>query len=274
MRILIIGCGYVGLPLGQALASLGHEVHGIRRSKFSAAGITAHALDITQHGALNGLANTFDWVINTVSSARGNLREHRAVFLDGTRHLLDWLDESSTSLIFTSSTSVYSQLDGSWVEEHNATAPSGGTGGFLREAEETLLIAPQPATVLRVAGIYGPERGFLSRQFVKDQTTPFDGGNRWLNMIHRDDVIGAIIIALRLEPSIYNVVDDEPVTQRVFLEWLANRLGKPMTPKGTRSPRKHAVTNKRVRNAKLKAAGWALRFPTFREGYEALIREG
>ena len=273
MRILIIGCGYVGLPLGQALAGLGHEVHGIRRSKFSAEGITTQALDITQRGALDELPKDYDWVINTVSSSRGDLEAHRSVFVDGTRHLLDWLRKSSTHLLFTSSTSVYGQLDGSWVDEHSATNPSGGTGGHLREAEETLLAAPHSATVLRVAGIYGPERGFLFQQFVKGEAVLSDGGNRWLNMIHRDDVISAILTAMELEPGIYNVADDEPVTQKVFLEWLADRLGKPMPPDGKTPPRKRAATSKRVRNAKLKAAGWALRFPTFREGYEALIRE-
>jgi len=273
MRILIIGCGYIGLPLGQALAGLGHDVHGIRRSKFSAEGITTHALNITQHGALDVLPNNFDWVINTVSSSRGDLEAHRAVFVDGTRHLLDWLCESSTHLLFTSSTSVYGQLDGSWVDERSATDPSSSTGGHLCEAEEMLLAAPQPSTLLRVAGIYGPERGFLFRQFVKDEAVLSDGGNRWLNMIHRNDMIGAIMIALKLEPGIYNAADDEPVTQHTFLKWLANQLGKPMPPEGATSPRKRAVTDKRVRNAKLKAAGWVLRFPTFREGYKALIRE-
>ena len=211
MRILIIGCGYIGLPLGQALAGLGHEVHGIRRTKFSAEGITTQALDITQHGALDGLPKNYDWVINTVSSSRGDLEAHRSVFVDGTRHLLEWLGESSTHLLFTSSTSVYGQLDGSWVDEHSATNPSGGTGGHLREAEETLLSAPQPATVLRVAGIYGPERGFLFQQFVKGEAVLSEGGNRWLNMVHREDVISAILTAMDLEPGIYNVADEETV---------------------------------------------------------------
>ena len=273
MRILIIGCGYIGLPLGKTLAGLEHEVHGIRRSKFSAQDITTHALDITQHGALDGLPNNFDWVINTVSSSRGDLEAHRAVFVNGTRHLLDWLGESSTHLLFTSSTSVYGQLDGSWVDEHSATKPNGGTGVHLLETEEMLLTSPQPATVLRVAGIYGPGRGFLFRSFVNGESVPSGGDKRWLNMIHRDDVISAILTTMKLEPGIYNVADDEPITQRAFLEWLVNRLGKPMPPEGEKAPSKRTVTNKRVRNTKLKAVGWMLRFPTFREGYEALIRE-
>ena len=268
MKILIIGCGYVGLPLGQALASAGHEVHGVRRTDFAAEGITPHPIDITAANAFDGLPRDFDWVINTVSSARGDAKTHRAVFVDGTKNLLDWLGDSSARLLFTSSTSVYPQTDGKWVDE-TFTA----NGPVLREAEKLFLNAPQAATVLRVAGIYGPERGYLFRQFLKGEAVLTEGGARWMNMIHRDDVVGAILAAMKIEPSIYNVADDEPVTQHEFFKWLAQRLSKPMPPEGERVSRKRVATSKRVRNAKLKAVGWQLRFPDFRDGYENLIRE-
>ncbi len=268
MKILIIGCGYIGTPLAQALAKAGHDVHGIRREEFTIEGITPHALDITQPNAFDDLPRDFDWVINTVSSAHGDTETHRAVFVDGTRNLIDWLGESSALLLFTSSTSVYPQTDGSWVDEG-----SRANGPVLCEAELMLHNAPQPATILRVAGIYGPERGFLYRQFLKGEAVLTEGGARWINMIHRDDVIGAILAAMETEPGIYNVADDEPVTQHAFFEWLAGQLKQPMPPEGEAGPRKRVATSKRVRNAKLKAAGWQLQFPTFREGYGALIRE-
>ena len=269
MRIFIIGCGYVGLPLGKALAEMGHEVHGVRRTNFTAEDITPHAIDITAAGAFDAVPRDFDWVINTVSSARGDAETHRAVFVDGTKNLLEWLGDSPARVLFTSSTSVYPQTDGAWVDE---TSPANGP--VLREAEELFLNAPQAATVLRVAGIYGPERGYLFRQFLKGEAVLTEGGARWINMIHRDDVVDAILAAMKCEPNIYNVADDEPVTQRGFFEWLAQRLSKPMPPEGERVSRKRVATSKRVRNAKLKAAGWELRFPTFREGYENLIRVG
>ena len=268
MKILIIGCGYVGTPLAQALAKAGHDVHGIRRTIFNAEGITPHTLDITDPNEFNSLPADFDWIINTVSSARGDTETHRAVFVDGTKNLLNWLGDSSARLLFTSSTSVYPQTDGGWVDED-----SHANGPVLREAEAMLLNAPAPATILRVAGIYGPERGFLYRQFLKDEAVLTEGGARWINMIHRDDVVGAVLAAMEITPGIYNATDDEPVTQLVFFEWLAERLGKPMPPDGESVSRKRVATSKRVRNAKLKAAGWRLRFPTFREGYEFLIRE-
>ena len=273
MKILIIGCGYVGLPLGQALARAGHEVHGVRRTDFTAEGITPHTIDITAPNAFDALPRDFDWVINTVSSARGDTETHRAVFVDGTKNLLDWLDDSSARVLFTSSTSVYPQTDGDWVDETSRAKPEGGTAQNLASAEELFLNAPQAATVLRVAGIYGPERGYLFRQFLKGEAVLTEGGARWMNMIHRDDVMSAILSAMELPPSIYNVADDEPVTQRAFFDWLAMRLSKPMPPEGEAVSRKRVATSKRVRNAKLKETGWQLRFPAFRDGYESLIRE-
>ena len=270
MRILITGCGYVGLPLGQALAARGHTVHGVRRNPFTAEGITAHTADLTQPGTLDTLPRDFDWVINTVSSSRGGAEAHRAIFLDGTRNLLDWLDEMPARLIFTSSTSVYQQTDSQWVDEETQNAPATGTGATLTETEELFLNAAVPATILRVAGIYGPERGYLFRQFLKGEAV-MTGPERWLNMIHRDDVISAILMAMEIEPGIYNATDNEPVTQLAFFEWLAEQTGKPLPPVGEAGPRKRAITNKRVRNAKLKATGWQLKYPTFREGFGALL---
>ena len=273
MRILVIGCGYVGLPLAQALAQLGHTVHGTRRSAFTAEGITTHALDVTDRESFETLPREVDWICYTPSSSRGDATVHRAVFVDGTRNLLDWLGDTPARLLFTSSTSVYPQTDGHWVDEESPDEPAGGTGANLAEAEELFLNAGRAATILRVAGIYGPERGYLFRQFLKDEAILTEGGARWINMIHRDDVVGALLTALDLAPGIYNAADDEPVTQLAFFEWLAGQLDKPLPPAGEATARKRTPTNKRVRNTKLKAAGWQLKFPDFRAGYGALIRE-
>ena len=99
------------------------------------------------------------------------------------------------------------------------------------------------------------------------------GGSRWINMIHRDDVVSALVTALNISPGIYNVSDDEPLTQRAFFEWLAKELDKTVPPEGEVQKRKRAATNKRVSNAKLKATDWQLKYPNFREGYGALVNE-
>ncbi len=284
MRVLIVGCGYVGLPLGAELARRGHEVFGVRRStggeaELKAAGINPLVADITQAGELARLPGPFDWVVNTVSSTLGGAAEYRQVYLQGMKNLVEWLAPMPPKkFVFTSSTSVYGQNDGSAVDESSATEPSSETSRVLVETERRLLDAWRarklPAVVLRVAGIYGPERGHLFLQYLRNEARLFGDGLRFINMVHRDDVAGAIIAALGkgVPGEVYNVTDDEAVSHREFFAWLSARLGKPMPPVATEAEnaaRKRGLTNKRALNAKLKSLRWRLKFPTFREGYTA-----
>jgi nucleoside-diphosphate-sugar epimerase len=231
----------------------------------------------------------FDWVANTVSSTKGGAEEYRQVYLDGTRNLIEWLAASPPKkYIYTSSTSVYGQTDGSLVKETSATEPASETSKVLVEAEKLLLAAALqkkfPAVILRVGGIYGPGRGHLFQQYLKNEAKIAGKGERLINMIHRDDLVGVVIAALRngRAGEIYNAVDDEPVAQIHFFRWLSETLGKWMPPfaaEDASGDRKRGVTNKKVSNRKLKMElGYAFKYPTFRQGYTAEIirqeREG
>ena len=147
MRVLIVGCGYVGLPLGVELVGQGHEVFGLRRSAEGAealqsAGIHPLVGDITQSADLAKLPGPFDWVINTVSSSKGGADEYRAVYLQGTQNLIDWLGPMALKkFVYTSSTSVYGQADGSLVKEDAPTQPQSQTSQLLVETENLLLAA-------------------------------------------------------------------------------------------------------------------------------------
>lgn len=283
MRVLIVGCGYVGLPLGAELARRGHEVFGLRRTLEDAdalreSGIQLLVADISKQQTLAALPNEYDWVINTVASSAGGEADYRRTYVDGTNNLLKWLAPSLRAFVYTSSTGVYAQNDGSMVTEESATEPDSATSRVLIETEQLLLTAACerkfPAIVLRCAGIYGPGRGYWLRQFLAGEAKMEGAGERWLNMIHRDDVAGAVIAALERGTAgeVYNVVDDEPVQQRTVFAWLAEHLQKPMPSSvaETSQPGRRAVTNKRVSNRKLKLAlRYELKYPTFREGYAA-----
>ncbi|MFO1457958.1 MAG: SDR family oxidoreductase [Verrucomicrobiota bacterium] len=281
-RVLIVGCGYVGTALGRRLAAEGHTVVGLRRSPPDPAvvddsGIQPWTGDLTQRDSLNSLPGPFDWVINTVSSSRGGPAEYRAVYREGMRHLLDWMrTRPPVAFAYTSSTSVYGQTSGEWVDESSPATPSTETGRILIETERLVLEAAAggvPGRVLRVAGIYGPGRGHLLQQFLRGEARIQGTGARWINMIHRDDAAGALIAALeRGRPGeIYNAVDGEPVSQLEFLTWLSGRLQRPLPPVATEvelATRKRGLTHKRVRNQKLRSeTGWSPSYPTFREGY-------
>lgn len=287
MRVLIIGCGYVGLPLGAELVRQGHEVFGLRRSatateEMKAAGIQPLTADVTKCESLLPLPLPFDWVVNTVASSHGGAEDYQQVYLHGTRHLLDWLAANPPKkFVYTSSTSVYAQNDGSLVKETSPTEPANETGRILLETEKLLLDAAQqrkfPAVILRVAGIYGPERGHLFKQYLRNEAKMTGHGEQFSNMIHREDLIGVIIAALKngRAGEIYNAVDDEPVAQIHFFRWLSETLGKWMPPFSDESAdaqRKRGVTNKKVSNRRLKMElGYQFKYPTFRQGYTAEI---
>ncbi len=288
MRVLIVGCGYVGLPLGGELVKRGHEVFGLRRSagaanELRAVGINPLVGDITQAAELARLPAGYDWVVNCVASGGGGEEGYRAVYLQGTKNLLEWLSAAPPQrFVYTSSTSVYGQDDGSLVTESSPTEPLAETSRILVATERALLEAAQlrsfPTTVLRLAGIYGPGRGYWLRQYLQGQASIEGAGERILNQVHRDDVIGAAIAALERgqSGSIYNVVDDEPVSQLEMFQWLAKQLGRglpPVVPEDREPTRRRAATNKRVSNHKLRTElGYAFKYQTFREGFAAELR--
>lgn len=284
MRVLIVGCGYVGQPLGAELVRQGHQVFGLRRNasasgELTAAGIQPLFADITQPETLAKLPREFDWVVNC-AAAGGGVEDYRRVYLTGNRNLLAWLQPAPPhKYVYTSSTSVYAQNDGSLVTETDPATPATETGKILVATENLLRSAAAedkfPAVILRVAGIYGPGRGYWLRQFLAGEARIEGTGERFLNMIHRNDVGGAIIAALGggIPGSILNAVDDEPVSQLDLFTWLANRLGKPLppsVPEPATETRRRGATNKRVSNRRLKQeTGFQFKYPTFREGYAA-----
>lgn len=288
MKVLIVGCGYIGIALGAELVRHDHAVWGLRRtsradSQLAAAGIRPIFADLSNPSSLEQLNPAYDWVVHCVSASGGEPGQYRETYVEGTRHLISWLSSTPPQrLIYTSSTGVYGQIDGSDVDESSPTNPKTETGQILRQAEDLLLNAARsngfPATILRVAGIYGPGRTYWLDQLLAE-TARIDGaGDRILNMVHQLDVVGAIRAALQLGAigQIYNVVDDEPVKQRVFLHWLAQQLNRPMPPAREASGpglKKRGLTNKRVSNLRLRRElDYQLRFPTFREGYSSLAK--
>ena len=265
MRVLILGAGYVGQPLAAELGSRGHKVCAVGRHS---------GVDITRVEDLKKLGRDWDWIVNTVSSNKGKLDDYISIFLEGTRNIIEWLHGATIGkYVYTSSTSVYGQTDGSVVDETSPTDPVSETSKVLVETEG--LLRGFPAIILRLAGIYGPERGHLFKQYLKGEAVITGDGSRYLNMIHRDDVVRATISALeRGKPGeIYNVADDEPVTRLEFFQWLAKTMDRPMPPFAPEATsRKRGFTNKRVSNRKLREElDCELEYPNYRVGYTAEI---
>ena len=276
MKVLVVGCGYVGERLADLLHESGVEVTGVTRSAESARHLAAvkpypvRAGDISGATGPGDLARDPAVVVHCASSGRGGAESYRQVYLEGCRRLLDAFPDAR--LIFCSSTSVYGQTDGSWVDEESCANPERETGRILLEAEN--LVLRRDGCVARIAGIYGPGRSFVLKNFLEGQAVIEGGGEgRWLNQIHRHDAARALAHLVTSNcGGVFNVADDHPLTQRGCFARLAARFDLPSPPDAPpNTGRKRAWTNKRISNAKLRGAGWAPRFASY---LDALDQDG
>jgi nucleoside-diphosphate-sugar epimerase len=278
-NILIAGCGYVGTALGMRLVAAGHVVWGLRRSAEGLPpGIRHVAADLTAAETLQDLPPALDVVFYTAAPNGSDDAAYRAIYVDGLGHLLEALArqrQTPRRVLFTSSTAVYAQSSGEWVDETSPTKPGHFTGSRVLEGENLLLQGPFPAIVLRFGGIYGPGRTSLIVRVRQGVATCRDSPPLYTNRIHRDDCAGALHhLMMSPEPdSLYIGVDHEPADQCDVLRWLAAQLGAPpprVEVSSGADTRRHR-TNKRCRNAKLVASGYVFRYPTYRDGYTALL---
>jgi nucleoside-diphosphate-sugar epimerase len=270
--IIIAGCGFVGRATARLFSESGWDVAGLTHSAESAAALKAEPFpvlpcDISDPAAVQSVVTRFgsgvDAVIHCASSGRGGADAYRSVYLEGSRNLLAAL--APKRFLFTSSTSVYAQIDGGWVTEESPAEPPRETGRLLRETEE--LVLAKHGIVARLAGIYGPGRSVLLRKFFTGEAVIEDDGRRFVNQVHRDDIASALhLLITRGEHGVFNVCDNEALAQRDIYEWLAARHGTPLPPTGPIDPnRKRGWTNKRVSNGKLRALGWTPRYADFFE---------
>lgn len=275
-KTLIIGCGYVGFPLAFGLREYGDLVTGWVHSQESADALQEYQLHRIIIGSVgkdeiwNEIGESYDVVIHCASSGRGGIAAYEEVFLRGARNMARY--QPQARMLFVSSTSVYGQIHGEEVTEDSATDPASATSRILLQAETEARAAG--ATAVRSSGIYGPERGALFEQFVRGEAVIKGNGLRWINQIHRDDLVEALFHLIdKGEPGeIYNATDGTPVTQRDFYAWCSEFLQKPFPPEGPIDiEHKRGLTNKRVSNAKLCATGWTPHYPSFREGIAAGI---
>jgi nucleoside-diphosphate-sugar epimerase len=268
-RILVAGCGYVGEATADLFHAAGWNVEAWVHSKESAARLSAKPyhvslVDISQRDQVAGQTEAFDALIHCVSSRGGDAEMYRRIYFNGARNLLNCFP--ATRILFTSSTSVYAQRDGSWVTEESETKPVRETSRVLLETENAILAGG--GIVTRLAGIYGPGRSALLSKVLNGTATIDPGNDRYVNQVHRDDIASALFFLLNLEPQphaqIYNIVDDEPTLQSNCYRWLARRLNRSFPPiRQSQQQRKRGDTNKQVSNSKLRQLGWAPQYPTF-----------
>ncbi|QQD25287.1 NAD(P)H-binding protein [Venatoribacter cucullus] len=277
-RILIVGAGDIGGHLAVQLAAAGHSVWGLRRSdKPVGDGVTLIQADVADTETLQNLPDNLDILVYCVASPVFSKEGYHAYYYRGLRHILKALKgQKLQRAFFVSSSSVYHQMDGEWVDETSETRPSSFAGKEMLAAEEALLKADVPGTVVRFTGIYGPGRTRMIEQARQgghcDPEPPV-----WTNRIHRDDCVGVLKFMIEqtlagkaLEP-VYLATDDEPATLFDVLEWMKDRIGDVEPdhdlPEATRR------ANRRCSNKRLHELGYELQYRNYREGYDLLLTE-
>jgi nucleoside-diphosphate-sugar epimerase len=274
MRVLIAGCGDLGTEAGLRLAAAGHSVIGIRRSPDKLPPPIIGVRGDLAAGYLDELPDDVEVVAYTAAADDRSEAAYLGAYVAGPKHVLDALARAGARprrLLFVSSTAVYGVTDGSWVDEDTPTRPASVTGEVLVAAEQAVLDRADGPTALRLSGIYGPGRTRLIDQ-VREGRAVIPDPPVHTNRIHRNDAADAIVHLLtrREEPAaLYLGSDDAPVEQGEVLRFLAEELQLPPPPVGP-SERSRGG-DKRCRNTRLVGTGFRFTYPTYREGYRAVL---
>jgi nucleoside-diphosphate-sugar epimerase len=278
--LLIAGCGDVGTRLGLCLAAAGWTVHGLRRAvEQLPAQILAVAGDLQVDDCPPAWpVADLDYLVYCAAATERDETGYRAAYVDGLRRVLGWLAQHGQRprrLLFVSSSSVYGQQGGEWLDESSPAEAAGFSGRIMREAEQLALHSGIAASLVRLTGIYGPGREWLLnqvRQGYRVASEPPLYGNR----IHVDDAAGLLACLLQADArgvtleDCYLGVDDEPAPLHEVVAWLRGQLG--VSHWAEQSSVRRAGS-KRCSNARARALGWAPEYPSYREGYAAILRE-
>lgn len=272
-RVFVVGAGYVGSVAAGLLAGAGHEVHLGRRSPGAEA--NAHRLDVLRPETYPPVLAASDCVVYAVAADGFTPQAYRDAYVEGLARVIEAVSAGATRrLVFLSSTGVYGQGGGGVVDEDSATEPAGFSGRALLEGEALLAKAPFEATALRLSGIYGPGRDRVLRDVVEAKPLSAAARAAITNRIHRDDCARAIVHLAGLERLAPRYVgsDEEPTPLGEIADWIAERLGLPPRPPGEDAgPPPQRGGPKRCSSGRLRASGFRFAYPTFREGFGALI---
>lgn len=278
--VLIAGCGDVGSRLATQLLDKHWQVYGLRRSiERLPAGVIGVAGDLfSAQPPTQWPTGQLDYLVYSAAATEHDEAGYRAAYVDGLKHLLSWLKQHGQQpkrLLFVSSSGVYGQHDGQWIDETAPATASSYSGKIMLEAEQVALNSGIPTSLVRLTGIYGPGREWLLGQVRKGYRVAVDPplyGNR----IHADDAGGLLAFLLEADgqgqvlDDCYLGVDDAPVPLAEVVDWLRERLS---VTEWAEEASVRRAGSKRCSNARARALGWAPRYPSFREGYAAILKD-
>ncbi|MGM0931062.1 MAG: SDR family oxidoreductase [Actinomycetota bacterium] len=277
MSVLIVGCGDIGTETGLRLARKGNHVIGWRRSPSKLPSqIEGVSADLA--GDLPRIPHTVHTVIFAAAADAHTRSAYQSTYVMGLSNALGALRRDGVNprrFLFVSSTAVCGGADGAVVDESTPTLPGSFSGQVMLEAESlvisTFADTPTSVTSLRLGGIYGPGRTRLIDR-VRSGLAVIPDHPRYTNRIHRDDAAAAIVhlTTMAMEPdALYLGVDEEPAELGEVLRFLANELGLAEPPVGHVDLARGG--DKRCSSLALQMTGFRFTYPSYREGYRAVL---
>lgn len=276
MKVLILGAGDLGTETGLRLVAAGHEVTAWRRRAELLPGVFSTAsVDLSDDSReFPAIDPDTDLVVFTPAAPERTPEAYRSTYLLAAERLLAAMHRDKVRpgrLLMVSSTAVYGDAAGGWVDESTPANPPSETAKILAQTENLVLSYAGTPVVIRFAGIYGPGRNHLVNQ-VRDGLARRPGRVVWTNRIHRDDAAAALVhlgTMTRTPERLYVGVDHEPVDLARVQDFLAGLLGVPRLASGDAPVNRGG--DRRLSNAKLLASGFGFAFPTYREGYASVL---
>lgn len=284
-HLLILGCGYVGEKLAHAALQQGVRVSATTRRPERASILQTqgiHAVVVASPADLDAqLLASVDLLVDSIPLTRSHagMRASQPEWLPQIRSRLSQIRWAC----YLSTTGVYGDANGAWVDEHDACRPTSARGVARLEAERAWLDGALPAEVCRLAGIYGPERNILARLRAGGYRAVAWQPPHFSSRIHVDDIVAALLAAMQKpRPGrIVNLSDDLPLPHVDYVCEVAAMIGAPapqlLTPEQGKAELSEAAMdffrdNKRVSNRLLHEQLLAeLKYPDFRAGLTALI---
>ena len=272
--ILIAGCGDLGNAIGTRLIELGHRVYGLRRNIDQLSeSIQPIAFDLLSNNPLPALP-AIDFLIYTAAAKSRDEATYRKIYLEAPLQLADALEGQTYQAILVSSTGVYSQDDGNWIDENSSAEPNNPYGALMLEGEVALAAQTPECSIVRSSGIYGPGRNHLIKRVLSGTLAP-EAPIHFSNRIHRDDLASFIVHLVSKRASgetlqpLYLASDGAPAPIHEVTSWLAEQLE--VTPQQYEMIQRGG--NKRVANRAMRESGFVCRYPNYQSGFAANIEE-
>ena len=281
--LTILGCGYIGTALAKSALEKNWTVSALTRNEETGRNLESIGVQNVVVSRLDNeewhsyLDSRQDFVVNCVGAFSPSLDGYVTSYVEGQKSAMKWLEEGSvSSYVFTSSCSVYPQTGRKLVDEKSSCVGVSEKGGLLLAAEGISFPPPDSikrSFVLRLAGIYGPDRHLLVNK-VQEGIELDGNADRILNLIHRDDAVTAILACLLADETnlgrLYNLSDGSPSSRGEIVDWLGEKLQ--VDVPSFKEDDNEDTPNRKISSQRImEELNWSPKHSSFIKGYESLL---